>query len=60
MENLKLLRPELKLKKETNTVVYVVTWLPTAEVVKSEEKSIARQLLGKHIQVATNAQTIIE
>jgi hypothetical protein len=33
---------------------------PKAGIVKSEEMSIARQLLGKHIPAATNTQATIE
>jgi hypothetical protein len=33
---------------------------PEAEIVKSEETSIATQLLGKHIPSATNTQVTIE
>jgi hypothetical protein len=46
--------------KQYALVVHIVTWRPKAGIVKSEEKSIARQLLGKHITTVTNTQATIE
>jgi hypothetical protein len=40
--------------------IYILTWRPKAGIVKSEETSIARQLLGIHIPAATNTQATIE
>jgi hypothetical protein len=39
---------------------YIVTWRPQAGILKSEETSIARQRLGKHIPAATNTHATIE
>jgi hypothetical protein len=38
----------------------IVTWRLKAGIVKSEETSIARQVLGKHIPAATNTHATIE
>jgi hypothetical protein len=40
--------------------VCIVTWHSKAGIVKSEEKPIVRQPLGKHIPAATNTQATIE
>jgi hypothetical protein len=40
--------------------VDIVTWHPKAEIKKSEEMSIARQLLGKYIPAVTNMQATIK
>jgi hypothetical protein len=36
------------------------TWRPKAGIVKSEEKSIARQVLGKHIPAAKITQATMK
>jgi hypothetical protein len=38
----------------------IVTWRPNSGIVKSEETSIARQRLGKHVPAAMNMQATIE
>jgi hypothetical protein len=39
---------------------HIVTWRLKAGIVKSEERSIVRQRLGKHIPAATNTHATIE